>query len=264
MSEEIKVLNLGGALLNKLPDNFSFNGTLDLTGSSLKELPKGLFVQEDLIIGDADIHYIPEGTIIGGDLVDFVGQIEDIHESVIIGGVFCFCDYFLNVKNNSNKYIILDDGDRFYYKNSQYYSHKALRNHDFDRTPFTLYYGYSSRFMAVKWKTTQGEFTKRCKDKTEAKFFVNYQDAIERGLEKYRGLDIDTPMLGRDILEIYQVCTHSCMKMVQEYLDKFGFNLDNYYTLREVGYTIQQFKLERYAPASDVFMYFFNIPLQGS
>lgn len=260
MSEEIKVLKLGGALLNKLPDNFSFNGTLDLTGSSLKELPKGLFVQEDLIIGDADIHYIPEDTIIGGDLVDFTGQIEDIHESVIVGGVFCFCDYFLNVKNNKDNYITLENGDRFYYKNSQYYSHKALRNHDFDRTPFEVFYGYSSRFMAVQWETSKGIFAKRCTSKTEAKFLVNYQDAIERGLEKYQGLDIDSPMLGHEILEIYQVCTHSCMPMIEEYLKRFNFDLDKYYTLREVGYAVQQFKNERYAPASDVFMTFFNIP----
>lgn len=256
----IPVLRLSGALITSLPENYSFNGTLDLSGSSLKELPKGLFIQEDLIIGDADIHYIPEETIIGGNLIDFVGQIEDMHESVIVGGTFCFCDYFLNVKSNKNNYITLENGDRFYYKSNHYYPHKALRNHDFDRTPFTLYFGYSSHRMAVQWKTPQGIFTKLCKDKKEAKLLVNMQDAIERGLEKYRGLDIDTPMLGRDILEIYQICTHSCMEVVNEYLNRFNLNLNKYYTLREIGYTVQQFKDERYAPASEVFMTFFNIP----
>lgn len=256
---EIKVLKLSGALLNSLPENFSFNGTLDLSGSSLKELPKGLFVQEDLIIGDADIHYIPEGTIIGGDLVDFIGQIEDIHESVIVGGVFCFCDYFLNVKNNKDNYITLENGHRFYYQRMKHYSHEA-RDHEFDRTPFDFYYGYSPRFCAVTWTTPEGNHAKICSNLQEAKLLVNTQDAIERGLEKYRGLDIDTPMLGHDILEIYQICTHSCMKVVNECMDKFNIDLNNYYTLREIGYIVQQFKQMRYAPASDVFMSFFNIP----
>lgn len=259
---EIQVLKLGGALLNSLPENFSFNGTLDLSGSSLKELPKGLFIQEDLIIGDADIHCIPEGTIIGGDLIDFQGQIEDIHETVIVGGKFCFYDYFLNVKNNKNNYITLENGDRFYYQRMKHYSHEA-RDHEFDRTPFDFYYGYSSRFYAVVWTTPEGNHAKPCKNMKEAKLLVNMQDAIERGLEKYRGLDIDAPMLGHDILEIYQVCTHSCMKVVNEYLNRFDIDLDKYYTLREIGYTIQQFKVERYAPASDVFMTFFNIPEYG-
>jgi hypothetical protein len=53
------------------------------------------------------------------------------------------------------------------------------------------------------------------------------------------------------------------MKVVNEYLNRFNIDLDKYYTLREIGYTVQQFKVERYAPASDVFMTFFNIPEYG-
>lgn len=50
------------------------------------------------------------------------------------------------------------------------------------------------------------------------------------------------------------------MPVIQEYLDTFGLSLDKEYTLREIGYKIQKFKIMRYAPASEVFMYFFNIP----
>ena len=46
------ILKLKGVLLNKLPDNYRFDGTLDLTGSSLTELPKGLYVTGDLILDD--------------------------------------------------------------------------------------------------------------------------------------------------------------------------------------------------------------------
>jgi hypothetical protein len=50
------------------------------------------------------------------------------------------------------------------------------------------------------------------------------------------------------------------MTVVNEYLDYFNLSLGKYYTLREMGYAIQQFKERRYAPASEVFMDFFNIP----
>jgi hypothetical protein len=270
MSE--KVLKLNGVLLNKLPDNFSFDGTLDLRGSSLTELPMGLYVTGDLYLGDR-ITAIPPEAIIGGNVyftqtarINAEGEIVfntlKWDESSIVCGWICFeegVQGFLKPSNKTN-YIILDNGEKFWYKNKKHYSHKVLRNHDFDRTPFDLYESYDNKKMAVQWSTSKGCFAYRCNSLKEAKFLVNYQDAIERGLEKYKGLDIDTPMLGHDILEIYQVCTHSCMKVVQEYLDRFGFNLDNYYTLREIGYAVQQFKIERYAPASDVFMFFFNIP----
>lgn len=254
------ILRLKGALIKALPENFSFQGTLDLTGSSLTELPKGLFVQEDLIIGDAQIHYIPENVIIGGDLIDYFGIIEDMHESIIVEGKFYYTDYILNIKSSNTQYIILDTGEKFFYKEKKHYAHKALRNHDFDRTPFNFYIGYSNKRFAVQWSTPKDTFTKWCKNKKDAAFLVNYQDAIERGIEQYKGLDIDTPILGHKILDIYQVCTHSCMPVIQEYLDTFGLSLDKEYTLREIGYKIQKFKIMRYAPASEVFMYFFNIP----
>lgn len=269
MSE--KVLKLNGVLLNKLPDNFSFDGTLDLRGSSLTELPMGLYVTGDLYLGDR-ITAIPPEAIIGGNVyftqtarINAEGEIVfntlKWDESSIVCGWICFEEGVQGFRKPSNKtnYIILDNGNIFWYKEKRHYSHQA-RDHEFDRTPFDFFYGYNSKQLAVQWSTPQGTFSKECTSKENAKFLVNYQDAIERGLEKYRGLDIDTPMLGHDILEIYQVCTHSCMKIVQEYLDRFGFNLDNYYTLREIGYAVQKFKIERYAPASDVFMYFFNIP----
>ena len=271
-----QVLKLKGVLLDRLPENYSFDGTLDLEGSSLTELPKGLFVSGDLILGDK-ITIIPPKAIIGGNvywtqtLVPADGKIcatalsyED--SSIVAGKIYVSNGgeivSFVKPSNKEN-YIVLEDGEIFWYKNKTHYAHRALRNHDFDRTPFDLYYGYNNHNVAVKWETPKGSFAKRCKDKAEAKFLVNYQDAIERGLEKYQGLDIDTPMLGHDILAIYQVCTHSCPKVVQEYLDKFNINLDNQYTLRQIGYSVQKFKEARYAPASEVFMSFFNIPYYG-
>lgn len=266
-----KVLKLNGVLLNKLPENFKFDGTLDLTGSSLTELPEGLYVTGDLILGDK-IQAIPPEAIIGGNV--YFTQSMDIDDeghiiinalswelSSIVCGWICYegGGHFRKPSNKTN-YIILDNEDIFWYKNKRHYSHQARGDHNFDRTPFDLYYGYADGQLAVQWSTPQGTFTKSCTSKANAKFLVNYQDAIERGLEKYRGLDIDTPMPGHKILKIYQVCTHSCMPVIQEYLDRFGFDLGKEYTLREVGYTVQQFKIERYAPASDVFMYFFNIP----
>lgn len=261
MSENI--LKLKGVLLNKLPDNYRFDGTLDLTGSSLTELPKGLYVTGDLILDDNLTKIAPE-SIIGGNVYfktnNPIITLSWDESSIVAGKIIVNDGVGIDKISNKTNYIILDNGEKFWYKNKKHYSHKALRDHDFDRTPFDLYEGYNDKKMAVQWSTPKGFFTSRCADLKEAKFLVNYQDALERGLEKYRGLDIDTPMLGHDILEIYQVCTHSCMKVVQEYLNRFGFSLDNYYTLREIGYAVQQFKIERYAPASDVFMFFFNIP----
>lgn len=266
-----RILKLNGVLLNSLPENYFFDGTLDCTGSSLTELPKGLYVTGDLILGDK-IQAIPPEAIIGGNV--YFTQTMTVNEkggfsfntlswdrSSIVAGWICFegGDHFRKPSDKTN-YLTLDNGDIFWYKSKRHYTHQARGDHNFDRTPFDLYYGYADNKLAVQWSTPQGTFTKDCANKENAKFLVNYQDAIERGLEKYRGLDIDVPMSGHKILEIYQVCTHSCMKVIQEYLDRFGFDLDKEYTLREVGYAVQQFKIERYAPASDVFMHFFNIP----
>lgn len=254
------VLKLEGVLLKNLPDNFSFDGTLDLRGSSLIELPKGLYVTGDLILNEY-ISTILQDVIIGNNLISPLPfDALHINPSVII------CEHIIadnreyKFMSNKENYLFLDNGDIFWYKDKTYYSHKALRNHEFDRTPFDLYEGYSHNKKAVQWATKQGIFTLPCKSLKEAKFLVNYQDAVERGIEQYRGLDIDTPMLGHKILEIYQVCTHSCMPVIQEYLDTFELSLDKEYTLREIGYKIQKFKIMRYAPASEVFMYFFNIP----
>ena len=270
-----QVLKLKGVLLDHLPENYSFDGTLDLEGSSIKELPKGLFVSGDLILGDK-ITVIPPEAIIGGNvywtqtLVPAEGKIcataLSYEESSIVAGKIYVSNGVETVSfvksSNKENYIVLDDGEVFWYKRKYHYTHQA-RDHEFDRTPFDLFFGYNDDFLALQWTTPQGTFAKRCKDKAEARFLVNYQDAIERGLEQYRGLDIDTPMLGHDILAIYQICTHSCMKVVQEYLDTFHINLDNQYTLRQIGYTVQRFKEIRYAPASEVFMAFFNIPYYG-
>jgi hypothetical protein len=258
-NNELQVLKLEGVILDKMPDNFKFYGTIDLTGSSIKELPKGLFVQEDLIIGDASINKIPENVIIGGDLIDHQGRIKSIDDSLVVGGKFFSLDQTLDVQKSNHQHIILDNGKKFFYKSSKYYPHEA-RNHLYNRTPFTIYIGYSSRFLAVSWQTPKGKFAKECESRSEAKFLVNYQDAVERGIEQYKGLDIDTPMLGHKILKIYRICTNACLDVVDEYLQRFNLDLNKYYTLREIGYTIQKFKVERYAPASDVFMKFFNIP----
>lgn len=259
MSKE-RILCLKNVILDKLPDSFRFEGTLDLRGSSIKELPEEIYISEDLYLNEYIIE-VPKNATIGRNLITELPYEElKIDKTAIIAGKVIAKNIAYAQDSSQNNCLILENGEVFWYKRKQHYTHRALRDHNFDRTPFDIFYGYNEKDMVVQWETPRGVFTKICKDKSDAKFLVNYQDAIERGLEQYRGLDIDKPMLGHDILEIYQVCTHSCLPVIKEYLNRFGLSLDNYYTLRQIGYTVQQFKDERYAPASDVFMNFFNIP----
>lgn len=271
MSE--KVLSLGNVVLQKLPQRFSFPGTLDLTDSLITELPEGLFIQEDLIIGNAPIHFLPKDSIIGGNIYinssadrekreDPTCPVFSCDSSAIVGGLIYINNQiqapFYSKKNN---YILLDNGRRFYYKSKIHFKHNDRNNPAFDRTPFDIYYGYSSKKMAVKWTSKDGLlYAKECSDRKEARYFVNYQDAIDRGMLKFLGYDIDKPRTVEELKHIFSVCTRPCDEGVENFLKICQIDPMQLYTLRELGNFIQVFNQQYPFAAADVFLKFFNIP----
>lgn len=255
------ILNLQNAILKKMPDNFSFDGDIDLTGSTLEELPAGLRVGGDLVLNDKIIA-LPPRAIICGDVYIEGHLTLGYDPTCIVVGSIIYEDGSKEATPNTaaTGYLILD-GERVIYERKKHYTHKAFRRHEYDRTPFDIYYNYNHEIIAVSWETLKGNFLKPCESIKQAKLLVDLQDAIENGIEQYAGLDIDTPILGHKILEIYQICTRSCPEMVMTFLVQYGYDLDKKYTLREIGLALQKFRAEWYAPALDVFLHFFNIPL---
>lgn len=255
------ILNLQNATLKKIPDNFSFDGDVDLTGSTLEELPAGLRIGGDLILNDK-IVALPPYSIICGDVYPEGHLKLSYAPTCIVVGSIIYEDGSKESTPNAaaTGYLILE-GNKIIYEHKKHYTHKAFRRHEYDRTPFDVYYNYNREIIAVSWETPKGNFLKPCESVKQAKLLVDLQDAIENGIERYVGLDIDTPILGHKILEIYQICTHSCPEMVMAFLECYGYSLDKEYTLREIGLALQKFRAERYAPALDAFLYFFNIPL---
>lgn len=256
------VLKLRGALISELPKDYSYQGSLDLTKSDIIQLPENLFVKEDLIIQDCMVDNIPANSIIGRNLIYNGPEMITIHPTALICGNVIFNGNILPAPASENdRFIYLEDGTKFYYESRKFYAHDST-DHRYDRTPFYVYLGYSnSSPWVVTFETKTGIHKKFCRNTKEAKYQVNYQVALENGMEQYRDLDINELMLGHDILKIYTTCaTHACEPEVEKFLKMFNLSLDNKYTLREIGYKIQEFKLLRYAPGSEVFMNFFNIP----
>ena len=67
MSKE-RILCLKNVILDKLPDSFRFEGTLDLRGSSIKELPEEIYISEDLYLNEYIIE-VPKNATIGRNLI---------------------------------------------------------------------------------------------------------------------------------------------------------------------------------------------------
>ena len=257
------VLKLQGALIDELPRNYKFEGTIDLTKSDVKSLPKNLFVREDLIIQDCLVDSIPEGTIIGGNLIINGPELLPIHPTALICGDIIYNGNIMpNRVSENDQFIYLADGGKFFYEKRTFYPHTSSDQRH-NRVPFYFYKNYSNKGPhAVTFHTEAGRFAELCKSVSDAKFHVNYQMARENGIERYRGLDIEKPRSGKELLEIYATCvTFACDRGVNEFLKMFNLTLESTTTILDIGFKVQEFKFFKYAPGVEVFLDFFNIPI---
>lgn len=258
MSEK-QVLKLGGALLSSMPENFTFKGSLDLTGSLLHELPRGLIISDDLIINDANINSIPNDCIIGGNVIDPFHNITTIAQNTIIQGSILTNSGSYEHYSSNNKYIILNNGKRFYYKKKKFIDRRAKEEYEPDAVSITWYLDYFQR-SAVSFTIFDKTYGILCDDLHDAVYQADYYLALARGLEKYRGIDIDTPIPGEQLFEIFSTIVNPCLKGPQDFLTEMDLTLENSLSIRELSYKIIEYKkTHRISSGFFVWLNFFNI-----
>jgi hypothetical protein len=201
-----KILSFKGVLIDKLPEGFKTELTLDLTDSNIKELPNELYVGGDLIIGNSEVKALPEKLYVEGNLdISNSKYIINIPYFAIIGGYVIDKDkkyYHKTYEKNSlhNHLVCCNDGSRIVFYNWKL----CLQRHE---DTYLYYSSISGKAGAVKYKD---EYF-LCEDEESAeRLFLRKKrdDRIAGG--NYHNISMDKLFNIREFFETYQKITDCC------------------------------------------------------
>ena len=259
--DQIKILKLGSGKISYLPNNFSFDGTLDLTGSSLTELPEGLTLKGDLIIGNSNVTTIPENALIYGDIIDNENKITCIPKSSLIYGSIISQNTVKDHISSKGQYIVLDNGKVFYYKKIFRYDRRSdTPGVEPDRVSINFYFGYGNHPCAAEFTIFNKTFKKECKNLREGRFFADYQLALEKGMMKYKDLNLDEPRTAKELVEIYTLIANPCSNGLANFFKEMNFTMDTVISIRELNVAISKYAKNHVTPAFEVWLHFFGLP----
>ena len=189
-----QVLMLSKILLNKLPQNFRVDGTLNCSGSSITELPDGLIVKNDLILTNSNIKKIPADILVCGRLYYNDPDLE-ISEAATACKGCCFnqkltrMPIFYEGFTEMEKYVAHQD-------KIIPYTHKFTD----EKEKYTYYRGAFKDFNFVNYNNL---FYDICKDLKEARYKVMRWSALDRGVRNYNNLTLDSIIPLETAIKLY-------------------------------------------------------------
>jgi len=235
-AEEMMRKNGGNLYLNgctsleSLPENLTVRESLYLRGcTSLKSLPENLAVRESLYLsGCTSLESLPKNLAVGGSLyLDGCTSLESLPKNLAVGGSL-YLDDCTSLKTQKIKK--LKDGD---YVPGRYLYADGILTHVKRRKAvngITYYQGKIPNRNVVY----DGKNYAHCKDFRTGIADLIFKSAKERGAGQYQQDPLDKPFTVPELATRYRVITGACQQGTQAFIDSFGDQLKERYTIREV------------------------------
>ncbi len=216
--------------LKSLPDNLAVGGWLYLRGcTSLESLPDNLAVGGWLYLGGCtSLESLPDNLTVGGSL--YLGgctSLESLPDNLTVGE-----NLYLGgcTSLESPKIKKLKDGD---YVPGRYLYADGILTHVKRRKAvngITYYQGKIPNRNVVY----DGKNYAHCKDFRTGIADLIFKSAEERGAGQYRQDPLDKPFTVPELTTRYRVITGACQQGTQAFIDSFGDQIKERYTIREV------------------------------
>ena len=181
-------------------------GWLDLSGTGITALPDNLTVGDWLNLRGTGITALPENLTVGGSL------------------------YLSGAGITGKKVKNLHDGD---YKEGHYLYADGILTHIKKKKTFS---GYAFFLGKIPGKNVvyDGKNYAYCSNLREGIADLIFKSASDRGASQYKDLSLDTEMSVDELVTMYRVITGACRQGSQSFVDSFGSNLKERYTILEV------------------------------
>lgn len=217
-------------ILNKLPNNYSFNNSLSLDGSSIAELPEGLVVKGNLYIGDAPITKLPKKLTIGGYLDLRNSNVEEIGEDTVA------CHILFNKKLNTRRVYYSNKKDlipmianRFVVTDNKlvipFSSFKRTKFHSYGdedgRQPLycVFYKGLYNKYNAICYSENGKRIIAECPDLHEGvRIIERWRLYINRDTSKYDSWSVNDLHTVDELIELYETITDACVPGIDTFI----------------------------------------------
>ncbi len=221
---------IGCTSLKSLPKNLAAGGSIDLrVCTSLKTLPENLTVGGSIYLNDCtSLKSLPKNLAAGGS-IDLRGctSLKTLPENLAVGR-----SIYLNgcTSLKTQKIKKLKDGD---YVPGRYLYADGILTHVKRRKAvngITYYQGKIPNRNVVY----DGKNYAHCKDFRTGIADLIFKSAKERGAGQYRQDPLDKPFTVPELATRYRVITGACQQGTQAFIDSFGDQIKERYTIREV------------------------------
>ena len=182
------------------------DGNLDLSGTSITTLPDNLTVGGNLYLRGSSITTLPDNLTVGGNL--------DLSGTSITKR---------NVKH-------LKNGD--YVPGRYLYADGILTNVQKSKTVNGITYFKGK--IPGRNVVYDGKNYAHCADFREGIADLNFKSAKDRGASQYKTLSLDTEFPINELMTMYRIITGACKQGTQSFVDSFGKDRKERYTIREV------------------------------
>lgn len=262
MSEKVfknNTLYLKDIIINKLPDGFRINGSLNCLDCELSVLPKGLNVTEDLIIDTKYIKELPKEMIIGRNII-MEPNIIPIPNDALIGGKIISSNKTYVPPLPKNHYIILDSTlEPIIYKKCYIISKENFVPNDYYLPEIKFYKNINKdKTSAVEYREKGITYILPATNPKDAKYQVDLHRAKINGIDKYINYDIYEPRKVSELKQIYQICTSACETGIKKFLIDFNIDENKKYTLFEVTEMLKTLPSTSDNTANKIFINFFG------
>ena len=191
------------AMAQKLMDD---DGNLDLSGISITSLPDNLTVGGSLDLSGSSITSLPDNLTVGGWL-DLSGS---------------------SIKKRNVKHLA--NGD--YAPGRYLYADGILTLVQKSKTMNGITYFKGK--IPGRNVVYDGKNYAHCADFREGIADLNFKYAKDRGASQYKTLSLDTEFPINELMTMYRIITGACKQGTQSFVDSFGKNRKERYTIREV------------------------------
>lgn len=252
-----EILDLSGTGIKTLPKNFYVNTSLNLSNLDTIELPQGLCVAGDLILGNTKIDKFPGVMTIGGNIYVDHDDIPVFTPGLSVGGFIKTPTQTLVTITENGHTIFTDEGVRVVFYNTETLDEKDWQHDDFYFPKVTIYkaFGQKNKY-AIKFTENKKTYVFVCSSVKEGFEKVNWQRAINRGIENIFDLDVNVPRTVPELIEIYKLCAGACTSGIKKFLKRQSVDMDAHYSLKEVVAMLE--RDEYYKGASHIFYKLFK------
>lgn len=210
-------LYLHNTRIASIPADLLAGEGINLANTSVTALPEGLAVGTNLYLHNTPIASLPSGLVVGGDLDLMDTHITSLPDDLLIGGNI----FMLGTGTTSRRVKRLREGD---YVPSRYIFADGYLVHVKGEERLDGYTFYVGKIPG-KNVITDGKRYARCRSVHDGIEALALKAALERGVDWYKGLSLDTEMSADDANVMYWAITRTYRREIVP---------EGRYTVREI------------------------------